>query len=414
MIRIRLVVAAITVLALVGSGCSTLGIGGAGTYEIEVEFARSYNLFPGSPVRVLGIEVGKVKDLSVDPERDNVLVSLAIDDEVTIPADANAVIIVASLLGERYVQLDPAFTADDEALEPGAVIPIDRTLVPAEFDEVLESLNQFVGGLDEDEFSRLITNLAEVLEGQGETLGRTIDQAHEAVQVLADNDQDIIALLDRLSDLNETLATRDQTLGQLIEDWNTVSGYLAADRVDIDAALSGLARLTTALADVLEDHRLGLEADIQTVTRVTRTAVRNLDQISLLILSGAELFRHSERVFDFERNWLPLVNHSGELANEIAETVGARLVGVCENAGLPDEACAAIPDLVAGVGEICLPPAIPCAEEQATVADALRASLEGTPGLAEAMLEQRTPDAVDLLPPEAADALRGTDREVAR
>jgi virulence factor Mce-like protein len=412
--RRRVLIATIAVMAVTGSGCSTLGIGGAGTYEIGVEFDRAYNLFPGSPVRVLGTEVGTVKDLSVDPERDSVLVSLAIDDEVAIPADANAVILVASLLGERYVQLDPAFTASDEALEPGAIIPIDRTLVPAEFDEVLESLNQFVGGLDEDEFGRLITNLADVLEGQGETLGRTIDQAHEAVQVLADNDEDIIALLDRLSDLNETLATRDQTLGQLIEDWNTVSGYLAADRADIDAALSGLARLTTALADVLEDHRLGLEADFQTITRITRTAVRNIDQVSLLVLSGAELFRHSERVFDFQRNWLPLVNHSGELEGEIARTVGDRLVGVCENAGLPDEVCATIPDLVAGVGEICLPPAIPCAEEQATVADALRASLEGTPGLAEAMLEQRAQDAVDLLPPEAADALRGTDREVAR
>lgn len=384
----RLVVTA--VLALLASACGVLGIGGGGTYRIEVELARSYNLFPGSPVRVLGIDVGQIRDLKVTPDDDVVVAELVIDDDVRIPADASARVVVASLLGERYIQLEPPYTGGP-AMEPGGRIPVERTDVPAEFDEVLESLNRFVGGLDADEFGRLIHNLSVVLEGQGERLGRTIDQAQQAVAVLRDNGEELVRLASRLADLNATLSTRDRALGQLIEDWNTVARALAEERTDIDAALSGLVRLTTQLAEVLETHRERLEADIRALTRVGRTVDRNLDQISLLILSGAELFRHAERVFDFERNWLPLVNHSEELGNEIAETIGDRLEGVCLNLGLPAEDCAQIPLLVGAGGPLCLPPLLACDGATRPLSEAVADVLAAIPELADAATELDTP-----------------------
>lgn len=378
----------VLVLALVTAACSALP-GVSGRYTVHAEFAKTYNLFPGSPVRVLGVEVGKVADLHTSPERDTVLVDLVIEDDVRLRADARAVIIPQSLLGERYVQIGPPRVAGP-VLEAGQTIPVERTTIPAEFDEILESLNQFVGGLDEQEFSRFVTNLADVLDGQGATLGRTIDQTHLAIKVLRDNDEELISLASRLADLNTTLSTRDRSIAALLRDWNTVAGAIVTEKGDLDRALSGLVRLTSQVAGLLDAHRTDLRADIATLTRVTRTVDRNLDEVSRLVLWGAELFRHAQRVVEREHHgWLPLVNHGdGEQLGELlVENIADRLQHLCDGLGLPGEICGQLTaENLTGGAAFCFEPLAPCSptESSATLADVLRESVALVPELEDA------------------------------
>jgi phospholipid/cholesterol/gamma-HCH transport system substrate-binding protein len=375
-------------LAVLLTGCGLLG--GNGDYTITAELSRSYNLFPGSPVRVVGLDAGTITDVQVPDGGQTVEVTMRIDGDVELPRDTAAIVVPEALIGERYVQLD-AYDGGPQ-LEDGATIPLERTQVPAEFDEVLESLNQFVGGLDEDEVARFVSNFAETFDGQGEQLGRTIDQAHEAIGVLKDNDEELIALASRLADLNATLATRDQQLGAIIQDFDTLASSLVDDRQDIDAALSGLVRVTGELASLLETNRETLEEDIATLTRVGRTTQRNLDYLSIGVLHSAELFRHAERVIDRERNMIPLQNQTEELIPQLTDAIVFRLEGLCLQAGLPEEQCAF--ELIEGLlgGDVCLPPLIPCPAngEAAPLEEALGALMAADAELGEALLDQMT------------------------
>jgi phospholipid/cholesterol/gamma-HCH transport system substrate-binding protein len=408
MIRLRrprtfAALASLLVLAVAGSACGVFGADS--DYTVSAEFERTYNLFPGSPVRVLGVHVGKISDLHIEPGADVVTVDMLIDGDVDIPADAGALVVPESLLGERYVQFEPAYTGG-ETLEPGATIGVERTAVPFEFDEVLEGLNQFVGGLDAPEVGRLFDNLATVLDGQGGRIGEVIDQAHDAVKVLKDNDEELVSLAGRLADLNTTLGTRDQALGEIIDDWNTVTGTLASDRTDIDAALRGLVRLTDQLGSLLATHRTNLQADIDTLTRIGRSADRNIDNLSLLILGSAELFRHAERVIDREHNWLPLQNHGQEIGPEIAKTISARLAGLCERSGIPEEECdeLGIEDIVGG--ELCFDPIAPCPDDGSTktIAQAVRDVFAASPEFRDAVAERRAEQRQDRSDDESDDA----------
>ncbi len=378
------IVALIAVIAALAATAAALP--SDNEYEIAVEFDRTYNLFPGSPVRVLGVEVGQVKEVSVSPDTEKVRVELIIEEGIDLPADVRAVIIPQSLLGERYVQLDPAYTGG-AVLEDGAVIPNDRTIVPAEFDEILESLNTFAGGLDEAELARMVDNVATVIEGQGAPLGNAIDNAHEAVKVLQNNDDELIRLASRLADLNETLSTRDRAIVAIIDDWNTVARHLADERNNLEGALGGLVRLTREVANLLERQRPGLQRDIEVLTRVGRTASRNLDELSLLVMSGSELFRHAQRGFDYRRNWLPLVNHTEGVEAALALKVAERLEFACDSI-FPAEVCDQVDFnelLTGGDGELCLPPVIPCADEGVTtLSQGLRQVFEAHPDLIEA------------------------------
>jgi len=364
---------------------------GRGTYTVAADFRQAFNLFPGSKVRVVGVDVGRITDVAVAPGSDRVRVTMSVRDDIQLPRDVGAIIVPQALLGERYVQLTPSYSGGPE-LGPGAVIPLERTDVPAEFDEVLESLNTFLEGIEPEELGRLVVNLADVVDGRGEALGQTIDSVRNAIGALADTDEELVALATRLADLNETLATRDVAIGELLGDWNTLTASLVAERADIDAALSGLARMTRVVADVLEAHREDLDADIATVTRVGRTAVRNLDQLSVLLDGQAELFRGAERVFDYEHNWLPLVNHSGELVLAIEDRLNHRLAGLCIRLGIA--ACSASSfwdDLNPGEG-ICLPPLVLCPDPTVggptTLPDLLGDALDAVPELGEALEDE--------------------------
>src|SRR5690606_25811202 len=154
--------------------------------------------------------------------------------------------------------------------------------------------NQFVDGIKGGDLPRLVDNLAEVLDDNGENLGETLEAARDALNVLRDHDEDIIRLAGKLSDVNETLNTRRTELGDLVQDFSTLSRVLADQRVPLDQSLTSLARLADEAGRLLDTNRELVERDVATISQLGRTAQRNLDQVSSMFLHSAELFRAAE------------------------------------------------------------------------------------------------------------------------
>lgn len=391
----RRLLALVTALALLATGCSMLG---GGTMDVQAEFRRTFNLFPQSPVTVMGVKVGQVVDIETSPGSEVVTVTMRIDDDVEVSSDSSAVVLTSSLLGERYVQLVNG--EQEESLGPDTVIPLERTHVPFEFDEVLEGLNDFVGGLESEEVARLVTNLSDLLEGNGAQLGQTIDAASGAVAALKDNDEELIELAGAVADLNETIATRDQELAALLDDWIRVTDTLTSESTDLDGALDNLVVLTRRIAEIMLEHRETLSQDIDTVTRVGRTLNRHLDEQSTAILGAAELFRHAERVVDRESNMLPLVNHTEEglvtdLEDALAGSLMRRLESLCLDAGGGEEECSQLGGLLDELeeggegGQLCLEPLIPCEDTSIPLSDAVAVAVEEHPSIGDQLLERR-------------------------
>src|SRR6266498_2072395 len=91
------------VLSLLLSGC----IGGGGGRTYHAVFSRAVQLFESGSVRVLGVDVGTITD--VHNVSNGVEVTFTVKDDVPLPQDVRAALVPVSLLGERYVQLYPAY-----------------------------------------------------------------------------------------------------------------------------------------------------------------------------------------------------------------------------------------------------------------------------------------------------------------
>ncbi len=94
-------------------------------YELMARFDRIDGLPVGSDVRISGVRVGSVTAQSLDPETFLAVVHMAIDPGIRLPTDTVALIASESLLGGRFLSLDPG--GEEEIIPPGGTIQFTQS-----------------------------------------------------------------------------------------------------------------------------------------------------------------------------------------------------------------------------------------------------------------------------------------------
>ena len=81
---------------------------GDDTYSVNARFGNVADLKPKSPVKIGGVTVGMVEDISLDPITFEAVVIIKIDHRFAdIPGDTSAAILTSGVLGDRYIGLEP-------------------------------------------------------------------------------------------------------------------------------------------------------------------------------------------------------------------------------------------------------------------------------------------------------------------
>ncbi|HEY0332259.1 MAG TPA: outer membrane lipid asymmetry maintenance protein MlaD [Stenotrophomonas sp.] len=121
-----LTLASLLVLA-VASTNQRWGVGG-GEYPLIARFTQIGQLRPQAPVRIGGVNVGRVADITLDTKTFESVVTLKLDERYKdLPADTSAGIFTSGLLGESYIGLQPG--GDPEVLKPGEEIAFTQPAV---------------------------------------------------------------------------------------------------------------------------------------------------------------------------------------------------------------------------------------------------------------------------------------------
>ncbi|MGH2752737.1 MAG: MCE family protein [Actinomycetota bacterium] len=291
-------------------------------------FDRAVQVFPGNSVRVLGVDIGRVTEVEVADDQSQAAVTFKIEDEETkLPADVEATLVPVSLLGERYVQLFPAYeggpTFEDDEL------PIERTSVPVEQDELLRSLHDYFGELDPERVGDFVANTAEILDGNGKELNRLIESGSSVIETLSNKRDTLSELIVNFNEVTQTLKGRQSEIATLIDTYNVVLRTLNANRDSLEGTITGLTDASAQLASLLVEHRNPLGKDIKTFTRTVRTLDRNVERLGRTGHWANRLFEGASRAVDYERDWLRLNNHGDALIELLEFRLRDRLVGVC-------------------------------------------------------------------------------------
>jgi virulence factor Mce-like protein len=256
---------------------------GNGERTLVAHFPRTVSIYEGSDVRVLGVPVGKVD--RVTPNGTDVKVTMHYADDVQVPADAKAVIVAPSVVGDRYVQLTPAFTSGP-VLKDGAVLDTSRTAVPLELDDIYGSLDKLVvalgptGANKNGALSDLLDQTAKNFGGQGAQVRQTIGDFGKLSKTLDDNKDALFGSAAQLQSFISTLAQNDSTVREFNSSLSQVSTMLEGERGDLAASLRNLA---TALGDVttfVRTNKDALHGNISSLNRVAKVLVKRRKELT--------------------------------------------------------------------------------------------------------------------------------------
>jgi virulence factor Mce-like protein len=244
--------------------------------QVTAYFSQSIGVYPGSDVRILGVRVGRVE--SAEPDGTRVKVTMSVAANVPVPASAQAIVVTSGVVGDRYVQLTPPYTGGP-LMTSGAVIPLSRTAVPLEVDQIYASLSKFFTALGPSgvnkngALSSLIKTGANSLRGNGQDLSDLITQFSALNRTLGGTSGSFFATVANLNVFNSALAKDDGQVKLAEQQLASVSGYLAADRQSLAVALADLA---TALAQVrafIASNRSLISANVTKLASLTRLLV---------------------------------------------------------------------------------------------------------------------------------------------
>ncbi|MHB8466002.1 MAG: MCE family protein, partial [Acidimicrobiales bacterium] len=332
-------------VALIVAACN-LSIGGKqlsglpANYVVRAEFPTTIGLYSGSFVRQLGINVGSVSN--VKNEGDHVLVTMKIFTKYHLAQDARAILVGDSVLGERYVQFEPAYVTGP-MMPAGTTLGLDRVTVPVETDAVLRSLNTVLRGIDPTDIKQFTTNLATVLNGQGAKLNDLIANAAGTVQILADKGNQLGQLSGTLAKLTGQLDTKDAALANLIRDYDTLAQTIAADRGQLDGTITELTNLTAQGAALLSPNMSSIQRDVAGITTVGQTLDRNIPALDVGLQYAPRLFSAAKRAYDPLHDWLPLNSQANprESSAQLGASVRDALASLCRRLAAKQPALAA-------------------------------------------------------------------------
>lgn len=262
-------------LALAGCSASFTGAqglplpGGADLgghpYEIRAHFANALSLVPQSAVKVDDVPVGRVTAVTLAPGDWSAVVSMKINGDVQLPANAYALLEQSSLLGEKYVQLTPPPQSQGAQgrLADGAVIPIDRTNRSAEAEEVFGALSMLLNGGGIQQLNTITVEMNRALAGNETQVRSLLGQVDTLVGQLDAHKKDITDALDGIDRLSATLAGRDQQIGTVLTDLAPGLKVLEEQRGSLVTMLRSLDALSATAVDTVNRSKDDMVADLK-------------------------------------------------------------------------------------------------------------------------------------------------------
>ncbi|NMD94206.1 MCE family protein [Rhodococcus sp. BL-253-APC-6A1W] len=251
----------------------SLPIIGAGvTYEAE--FSEAAGLKPSNEVRIAGVKVGQVT--GVELEGDRVVVSFKVQD-AWVGNDTSASIQIKTILGQKYLALDPRGT---EVLNADTRIPMERTVAPYDVIEAFSSAATTIGEIDTDQLATGFEALSEAFSETPDDFRASLDGVSRLSETVASRDQELKKLLGATSNVSKVLADRNVEFNRLLSDGALLVAELNNRQQAISQLLDGTKRLSTELSGLVQENEESIGPALQQLRGVVQTLQENNDNLA--------------------------------------------------------------------------------------------------------------------------------------
>jgi phospholipid/cholesterol/gamma-HCH transport system substrate-binding protein len=247
----------------------------------QAVFTNISGLKSGNFVRIAGVEVGKVGDLTL--HRDGtVTVGFAVDKGVRLTEGTKAVVRYENLIGDRYLALEEGPGAP-RRLPAGTTIPLARTAPALDVDALIGGFRPLFRALDPDQVNALSGQLLRIFQGQGGTIASVLAQTSTLTSTLAGRSQLIGELITNLNTVLHTFATRDHEFSDGLDKLSQLVDGLAQRKDDISTGLAYINAAAGSVADLLVQARPPIKDVVHETDRVSAQILADREYVDNLL-----------------------------------------------------------------------------------------------------------------------------------
>ncbi|MEU9980843.1 MCE family protein [Streptomyces sp. NPDC050856] len=273
------------VLALIAVTAYTSGaLTGGSAYAAD--FTEAAGLDEGDEVRIAGVKVGEVTAVELDGAR--VKVGFEVDDDTWIGESSTAAIAIKTLLGEKYLALDPLGT---RRLEPGTRIPVSRTTAPYDVTQALTGLGDTIDAIDTRRLAESFDAISATFRDSAPDVRSAATGLSALSRTVSSRDAQLAELLKGSKRLSRTLAAKRSSFETLLEDGGLLLGELRARRDAIHRLLTGARDLGTQLTGLVRDNNRQLRPTLAALDRVTGVLLANRESLDRTLALAGPYYR---------------------------------------------------------------------------------------------------------------------------
>lgn len=262
--------------------------GGPGSYTIQAQLPDVQNLERNSRVRVNDVTIGNVSNIEVQGW--HALVTMTLDGNVDLPANATATLGQTSLLGSVHIELAPPKEVPAEGkLKDGSLIPLESVRANPSTEQTLAALAMVLNGGGVGQIQDIVWAMSTALDGREEELRSLLEQSNTFVGYLNDQKDDIIAATDSLDRLVGQFADQKPVIDRALETVPDALAVLRDERDTITEAADQGGKLSALLTDTVNQTKENLVKELADLGPVLKSLAdagpaltRSMDLLSTL------------------------------------------------------------------------------------------------------------------------------------
>jgi len=286
------------VVALLGLALAKYGGAFSDGVPVTLQIDRVGNqLTERGDVKVRGLIVGTIQNISTDGSGATVELSLQPDKIDLIPANVSARLIPKTLFGEKYVSLVPPAQPSVTRLAAGDVIGMDRSQSARELERALDGLLPLLQAVEPQKLATTLGALSQALSGRGDQLGDTLVRLQGLLTEFNTELPDLQADITELADFSGTLADVAPDLLDALEDFSVTSATIVEQRQDLRALFTGLTEASDDLRGFLVANRKNIIALAASSRPTLESLARYAPEFPCLFSQISGLIPEADKVF---------------------------------------------------------------------------------------------------------------------
>lgn len=264
------------------------------TTTYSAVFDNSSDLRTGDPVRIAGVRIGTVDDVTL---RDDHLVTVTFDAnrDLVLTTGTTAAVRYLNLVGDRYLALGEG-PGSSQRLPAGAEIPVEQTEPALDLDVLLGGFKPVIDSVDPTEVNALTASILQILQGQEGTVGSLFSHTSSFSNELAANNDIVESLIDNLNVVMTILSDSGDDFTATIDRLEQLVGQLSEERDPIGAAIEALDTGTASMTDLLVHARPPLAGTVDELARLAPLLDDDKQRLDSALEKAPENFRKLVRV----------------------------------------------------------------------------------------------------------------------